>query len=251
MKEKAVGLQKLKFSKLNSSKVMTKIFLTITLLLLIAGESFSQKENPLIRQGNKQYQEGKFKEAEIDYRKALERTPGSVKGSFNLGNSLYRQENYEEAVRNFADAARLIDEKDEAGKSAALHNLGNTLLKNGKLEESIEAYKQAMRLNPADEDTRYNLAYAMNQLQHQQQQQQQNKDDKSDKDDKKDEKDQKENQPKDQDQQQKDQPRDKQQISKQDAERMLEALKNDEQKTLEKVNQQKVKASAVQIEKDW
>ena len=230
---------------------MTKILLTITLLLLIAGDGFAQKENPLIRQGNKQYEEGKFKEAEIDYRKALERTPGSVKGSFNLGNSLYRQENYEEATRNFADAARLIKETDETGRSAALHNLGNTLLKSGKLEESIEAYKQAMRLNPADEDTRYNLAYAMNQLQQQQQQQQQNKDDKSDKDDKKDEKDQKDSQPQDSDQQQKDQPRDKQQISKQDAERMLEALKNDEQKTLEKVNQQKVKASAVQIEKDW
>lgn len=229
---------------------MTKIFLTIAMLLLVAGESFAQKENPLIRQGNKQYQEGKFKEAEIDYRKALERTPGSVKGSFNLGNSLYKQENYEEATRNFADAARLIKETDETGRSAALHNLGNTLLKSGKLEESIEAYKQAMRLNPADEDTRYNLAYAMNQLQ-QQQQQQQNKDDKSDKDDKKDDKDQKDSQPQDQDQQQKDQLRDKQQISKQDAERMLEALKNDEQKTLEKVNQQKVKASAVQIEKDW
>lgn len=229
---------------------MTKIFLTIAMLLLVAGESFAQKENPLIRQGNKQYEEGKFKEAEIDYRKALERTPGSVKGSFNLGNSLYKQENYEEATRNFADAARLIKETDETGRSAALHNLGNTLLKSGKLEESIEAYKQAMRLNPADEDTRYNLAYAMNQLQ-QQQQQQQNKDDKSDKDDKKDDKDQKDSQPQDQDQQQKDQPRDKQQISKQDAERMLEALKNDEQKTLEKVNQQKVKASAVQIEKDW
>ncbi|KAF0201829.1 MAG: tetratricopeptide repeat [Bacteroidetes bacterium] len=229
---------------------MTKIFLTIAMLLLVTGESFAQKENPLIRQGNKQYQEGKFKEAEIDYRKALERTPGSVKGSFNLGNSLYKQENYEEATRNFADAARLIKETDETGRSAALHNLGNTLLKSGKLEESIEAYKQAMRLNPADEDTRYNLAYAMNQLQ-QQQQQQQNKDEKSDEDDKKDEKDQKDSQPQDQDQQQKDQPRDKQQISKQDAERMLEALKNDEQKTLEKVNQQKVKASAVQIEKDW
>lgn len=230
---------------------MTKILLTITLLLLIAGDGFAQKENPLIRQGNKQYEEGKFKEAEIDYRKALERTPGSVKGSYNLGNSLYRQENYEEATRNFADAARLIDDKDEAGKSAALHNLGNTLLKNGKLEESIEAYKQALRYNPADEDTRYNLAYAMNQLQQQQQQQQQNKDDKSDKDDKKDEKDQKDSQPQDSDQQQKEEPRDKPQISKQDAERMLEALKNDEQKTLEKVNQQKVKSSAVQIEKDW
>lgn len=218
---------------------------------IFAGNLMAQKENPFIRQGNKQYQSGKFKEAEIDYRKALEKKPGSVKGSYNLGNALYRQENYEEATRNFAEAERLIKDADVRDKSAALHNLGNTLLKDKKLKESIEAYKQALRLNPDDDDTRYNLAFAMKQLQQQQQQQQQNnKDNKDDKNDDKKEQNQQENKPNDQ-QQKKEQNREKPQISKQDAERMLEALKNDEQKTLDKVNQQKVKATGVQIEKDW
>ncbi len=231
---------------------MNKIISLLFLIMLFASPTFAQKENPLIRQGNKQYEEGKYKEAEIDYRKAIEQKPGSVKGSYNLGNSLYRQENYDEAIRNFSDADRLMKDADASQRAATMHNLGNSLLKGGKLQESVEAYKQALRLNPKDEDTRYNLAYAMKQMQQQQQQQQNQdqKDDQKDKNDKKDQQNQQDNPSQSKDEQ-KDKPKDKPQISKQDAERMLQALKNDEQKTLEKVNQQKVKGTAVQIEKDW
>jgi tetratricopeptide (TPR) repeat protein len=253
MNERAVGRKKLKYFTLNQVNTMYKIITLLFLIILFASPIFAQKENPLIRQGNKQYEEGKYKEAEIDYRKAIEQKPGSVKGSYNLGNSLYRQENYDEAIRSFSDAGSLMKDANATTKAANLHNLGNSLLKGGKLQESIEAYKQSLRLNPKDEDTRYNLAYAMKQLQQQQQQQQQNqdkKDDQKDKNDQKDQQDQQNNPSQDKDEQ-KDKPKEKPQISKQDAERMLQALKNDEQKTLEKVNQQKVKGTAVQIEKDW
>lgn len=231
------------------NKIITLFFLT----MLFASPTFAQNENPLIRKGNKLYEEGKYKDAEIDYRKAIEQKPGSVKGAYNLGNSLYRQENYDEAIRNFSDAGRLMKDLDTSQKAATFHNLGNALLKGGKLEESIEAYKQSLRLNPKDEDTRYNLAYAMKQLKQQQQQQQQNQDNKDDQKDKNDQKDQQnqQNNPSQDKDEQKDKPKEKPQISKQDAERMLQALKNDEQKTLEKVNQQKVKGTTVEIEKDW
>ena len=230
---------------------MYKISILLFLHLMLANVVLAQQENPFIRQGNKQYEEGKYKEAEIDYRKALEKKPLSAKSSYNLGNSLYRQENYEDAMRNFSDAGRMMKDTDVKNRAASLHNLGNALLKGEKLEESIEAYKQALRLNPKDEDTRYNLAYALNQQQQQQQQQQQGGDDKQDnKDEDKEEQNQQGDQSQDQDQQ-KDKPREKPQISKQDAERMLQALENDEQKTLEKVNQQKAKGTPVVIEKDW
>lgn len=229
-------------------KTKTAIFIAFFFLAFSFG--FAQNENPFIRKGNKLYKEGKFSESEIEYRKALEKNQKSAKGTYNLGSSLYRQENYEESARHFMEAAQRLNAKDAAGRSAAMHNLGNSLLKGGKLQESIEAYKQALRLNPNDEDTRYNLAYAMKQLQ-QQQQNQQNQDNKDKNEDKNKEQEQKQNEPQKQDQQQKEQPREKPQISKQDAERMLEALKNDEQKTLDKVKQQKMKATPVQVEKDW
>lgn len=222
------------------------------LFIIAVSEVSAQKDSPFIRKGNKLYDEGKFKDAEIDYRKAMELAPQSFKGEFNLGNSLYKQKNWEEASKNYLNSAGKMKPDDLAGKAAVYHNLGNTMFKAEKYQESIDAYKQSLRLNPADEDTRYNLSYAMKKLnQQQQQQQQQKKDDKKD-----DNKDKKDKQQQNQSQDQQDKPQDKQeqqkqQISKQAAERMLQALKNDEQKTIDKVKKQKVKPVQVQIEKDW
>lgn len=230
---------------------MKQLIVLILVLLIWSVNLTAQSDSPLIRDGNKQYKEGKFKEAEIDYRKAMQNAPKSHKGEYNLGNSLYRQNNWEEAGRSYLNSAEKMKEKDVEQKAAALHNLGNSMLKAEKYAEGIEAYKQSLRLNPSDQDTRYNLSYAMRKLQQQQQQQQQKSD--QNKDDKQDNKDkQQENQPQDQNNQQDDkQQQQKQQISKQDAERMLQALKNDEQKTIDKVKKQKVKPVQVQVEKDW
>lgn len=229
-------------------KKSTLIILFLTLLI----QAFGQSERGMIRQGNKLFEDKKFNDAEIEYRKAIEKAAQtSVKGSYNLGNALYKQEKYEEAVNSMSTANALIKSDNPTLKAEALYNLGNALLKAEKLPESIDAYKQSLRLNPADNDTRYNLAYAMRKQQ-QQQQQQQSGDNKEDKD-KKDDKNQDQNQQSEQsqDQQEKEQQQQKPQISKQDAERMLQALKNDEQKTLDKVNRQKVKATNVTVEKDW
>jgi len=232
---------------------MKSLILVPFLFVIAVTEVSAQKDSPFIRKGNKFYEEGKFKDAEIDYRKAMEKAPKSFKGEFNLGNSLYKQKNWEEASKNFLNSADKMKPDDKAGKAAVYHNLGNTMFKAEKFQESIDAYKQSLRLNPADEDTRYNLSYAMKKLtqQQQQQQQQQKKDNKKD-----DNKDNKDKQQQNQSQDQQDQPQDKQdqqkqQISKQAAERMLQALKNDEQKTIDKVKKQKIKPVQVQIEKDW
>ncbi|MCK7528269.1 MAG: tetratricopeptide repeat protein [Ignavibacteriales bacterium] len=37
-------------------------------------------------------------------------------------------------------------------------------LKSNKLEESVEAYKTALKFNPNDQDTKYNLSYALEML---------------------------------------------------------------------------------------
>ncbi len=222
------------------------------LALFSAASIYAQKENPLIRSGNKLYGQGKFKDAEISYRKALESSPKSTRSEYNLGSSLYRQKEWEEAGKSYLSAAGRMKDSDAAAKAAALHNLGNTMVKAEKYAEGIEAYKQALRLNPADQDTRYNLSYAMRKMQQQQQQQQQNDQNKEDKKDKQDQQQNQQQQPQDQnDQQQQNQQQQKQQISKQDAERMLQALKNDEQKTMDKVKKQKAKPVQVQVEKDW
>jgi Ca-activated chloride channel homolog len=216
-------------------------------LVLFSCSVFAQKEYNLLRQGNKKYDQGKYKEAEMDYRKALEKKKDSYKGQFNLGASVYKQQNWDESSRIFGSLAESSTDKKQ--QANALHNLGNTYLESKQYDKSIQAFQNALLKNPGDKDTKYNLEYAMQMLKKQQEQQQQNQKNK-DNQDKKDKKDQnKEQQNKDQNQNKNQQ--DQKKISKEDADRMLEALKNNEKKTLAKLNKEKKTTAGVVIEKDW
>jgi tetratricopeptide (TPR) repeat protein len=225
-----------------------KITIIIMLLFLAGLNSYSQKENGLLRQGNREFEKGDYKEAEKDYRKALELNKESVKGQFNLGAAVYKNNNLEEAAKIYSNLAE--KNKDRELQSKVYHNLGNSYLQSKEYEKSILSYKNALINDPKNLDTKYNLEYAKMMLKKQQQQQQQNKDDKKDdKKDQKDKQDQNKDQNKNQDQQKP--PQDQKKISKDDAERMLEALKNDEKKTMQKVKKQKAKVQVTGIEKDW
>ena len=223
----------------------------ITFLILPGAVAFGQKENTLLRQGNRQFEKGNFKEAEKDYRKALEMNKESVKGQFNLGAAVYRNNNFEESAKIYTNLAE--KNQDRAVQSKIFHNLGNSYLQSKEYEKSINAYKNALMNNPKDIDTKYNLEYAKMMLKkQQQQQQQQNKDNKDKKDDKKDQQDKKDqNKDQNNDKNQQKPPQDQKKISKDDAERMLEALKNDEKKTMQKVKKQQAKVQVTGIEKDW
>jgi len=214
--------------------VMEKRYLCLLVLLLIHFSTVeAQRENRFIRKGTKEYESNKYNEAEIAFRKALEKNPSSAVSQYNLGNSLYKQNNLEESVKAWSSLANRSDLSSQ-NSAHVWHNIGNAFLKSKKYNEAIEAYKNALRLNPKDEDTRYNLSYALRMAKKQDQQKQ---------------KDQQK-----QDQQKQDQQKDHQkpqEISKQDAERMLEAMKNAEQKTLEKLKKEKKAIVTEKPEKDW
>ena len=228
--------------------------------------SFAQKSSyKLITDGNAQYNQKKYPDAEVEYRKSLITGKNLKEGNYNLGNSYFKQGKYDEAVKQFESVGGMKDLSSEE-KAKVYHNLGNSFVKDKKYEESIGAYKNALKANPKDNDTRYNLAYAQSMLQQQQQNKNKNnKDDKNkdqkDKDkkdqEKKDNKENKEN--KDQqkesekDQDKKDQDKNSQaqkdKISKDDADKILQALNNDEKKTQKKMNIKQ--PSKVSIEKQW
>ncbi len=224
----------------------------------------AQQEKKLIHEGNKQYENKKFGEAEKEYSKALNKNKDSYKGAFNLGDAYYQQGKYEQAAEQFQLLTHRATSKDTLSK--AYHNLGNALLKSKKYEEGVNAYKNALKNNPNDEETRYNLAYAQQMLKQQQQQQNKDKknedkkDDKENKDnkdqqnkDKNDEKDKKENKEQDKKEENKDNKQEekpkKEEISKEDANRLLDALQNDEKNLQDK--RKKAKGIKVDIEKDW
>jgi tetratricopeptide (TPR) repeat protein len=263
-----------------------KYLLIGTYLLLstlsLSAQLLVDESRQRVREGNQFYESGQFVEAEVSYRKAENAKAGQEKGAFNLGNALYQQGRFQEAAGQFARAASLTE--DRLTQAEAYHNLGNAHLKQAQqvqakedpgqaLQQSIEAYKQALRRNPSDEETRYNLAYAMQLLKQEQQQNQQKQDqDKDQQGDQDQNKDQDSDQQKDQDQQDQDQENDQekqkqdqptdedkeakkeareQQMSPQEIEQMLEALRYQEQKLREDMQRQQTKAKQGKVEKDW
>jgi Ca-activated chloride channel family protein len=145
---------------------------------------------------------------------------------------------------------------DTGLKARSLHNLGNCSMEKKEYEDAVKAYKQALRLNPADKDTKYNLAYANAKLKDKQQnkpdQNKQNKDNKQDQD----KKDQQNKDQQKKDQQGKDDKGDQKDkkgggMSKEQTEKLLQALKAEEQKTQEKMQKKMVKPQDVKLEKDW
>lgn len=212
-------------------------------ILCMAFPALAQEENVYIREGNKHYKSNRFTEAEISYRKGLLKNPKSVEATYNLGNALFRQEKYAEALEQYQKVVpteKITKEK----LAAALHNTGNSLLMQHKVAESIEAYKNALRVNPHDDETRYNLALAQYLLR--------NQDDNQNQDQKQDQQPEPDEQ---QNQQQKDDSREERQpqpndMSKERAEQILEALMQDEKDTMEKAQKQP-KSSRRVVEKDW
>ena len=234
------------------------------LLLLAAGTAAGQKypERRDIRSGNKFCGKAEYSEAEISYRKALEKQPDSYEANFNLADALYKQKRYDEAAglneQLAADSARL----DNA--ASAYFNQGNALFQQRKLQEALEAYKNSLRLNPADMEAKFNYAYTKNcstktktirtrtiktRDQNKDNRNDQNKNDKNDpnqnpdKDQNKDNPDnnQNGNDPDKQDQQP---PSGGQQppqgsMSREEAERMLDAVQGSEDKTKKKVDEKK------------
>ena len=149
---------------------MVKILITLIAAVVISFPSVAQQERKFIREGNDLFDKQDFEKAEVEYRKALDTEVKSYEGAFNLGDALYKQKKFDEALQQFQSLAQ--NEKDKEKLGELYHNIGNTLLAMEKTDESIEAYKNSLRNRPASEQTKYNLEFAR----HKQQQDQQNQD---------------------------------------------------------------------------
>jgi Ca-activated chloride channel family protein len=234
----------------------------IILSFLMSFNSFAQNKKSFLRDGNKLYADSSYNEAEMQYRKSLEKDQDYFNASFNLADAVYKQERYEESSALF-DALK-DNAPTETDLAKVYHNLGNSLVKEQKLEEAIDAYKSSLRINPKDKDTRHNLAITHKQKQ---QQEQENKDEnKENKDEQEQDKDgenkeeKKENKEQEQNQENKEQQEEKkeskpeekkEEMSKETAEKMLEAIQQKEKELQEELQKKKVKGKRVKVLKDW
>lgn len=223
------------------------------LMLLLAMSASAQTDRQYIRQGNRLFHRGDYANAEVSYRKALEKNPKNPQATFNLGNALMAQKKDSAAVEQFQSATRL--ESNPLRKAQAFHNIGVICQTHKMYGEAIEAYKNSLRLNPNDDESRYNLVLCKHQKKKQDQnkQNQQGNDDKN-KDDKKDQQKQDQNKDKQdkQDQnkdQQKEQP--KPQMSKENAEQLLNAAIQNEKQTQDKMKKAQQQPQRRKVQKNW
>ncbi|MFN8274554.1 MAG: tetratricopeptide repeat protein [Flavobacteriaceae bacterium] len=252
--------------------MMKQLFIYGLFFLSLAG--FAQKKDKHLTQGNDDFSDKSYSSAEAEYRQSLAQNQANTAAAYNLGNSIYRQNQPAEAKYSFAKAVKSAQTKEQ--KYQAYHNLGNSLMQEKDYSGAVEAYKNALRNNPSDEQTRYNFALAKKMLKdnppkqdkkddkkenkkdNKQDQKKQDQDKKDDpkQDQNKDQKDKKEgNQDKKDDQGNQDQPNQPKPkpggISKERLQNLLDAVNNEEKKIQDKVNAKKVKGRPVQTEKDW
>lgn len=232
---------------------------------------FAQKQvRSAIREGNSLFNKEAFLDSEISYRKALEISPVDSIATFNLGNSLFRQQDEEkikESLNHYMSTAQVAQKsgnKDLAAK--AYYNAGDVMMAAQQYDKAIQLFKQSLKNNPLDHEARYNLILAQKLLQQQQQdqnqdqqnqdqqkdQQQQQQQDQQQQDQNQDQQDQDQQQDQNQQQQDQQQQQSQQQMSKEQAEAILNANNRDEKDTQQKVQQklmQQVKRK--QTNRDW
>ena len=133
-----------------------------------------------LRYGNRMYRDSLYDKAEVSYRKAIELNPSSAEAIYNLGNALLMQTKTKEALEQYQIAAKMEQTKPRMAQT--YHNAGVVLQGQQQFAEAIEMYKQALRNNPADNETRYNLALSQYQLKNNPDQDNQDNQDNQDKD---------------------------------------------------------------------
>lgn len=247
-------------------------FLVGSLQLNLGGQAAMQG-----RAGNSHLKVDEFEEASAAYQNGLNAYANgrSVDDTYfglqnNLGVSLFRQDNFEQAQAAF-DAA-LAHAPSDIQRARAAYNAGNTAFNQQAAEAALAHYQNALLANPDDQDAKFNFEYVKRWIQQQEQQDQQQNNDEEQDNQEQDQNQENQQGQQQQDEQQPDQQQESEQqqpqqseeenqsdaqpqesrdtqLTRQQAEQILEALENEEQELLRQV--QKVQGVRRRVAKDW
>lgn len=223
-------------------------FFSIVMCVLLSGASlFAQEDKKDVRRGNKDYRKSNFKEAEIDYRKALLKDSTSFAATYDLANALYSQKDYEGAANTLEKLSNSAPESQYADRY--FFNKGNVSLQKKDYKTAVDDFKQALLRDPGDLQAKESYIYAKKMLENQKNggEGESNKDQQN--------QDQQQNQqPSDgqQDKQEGEGQAQQQQISVQQAQQILKAIQAKEKETQEKVEKAKAQnEKSRQKDKNW
>lgn len=224
----------------------------LAVMLFFATTAAAQNDRTLIRQGNRAYRAQKWVQAETAYRKALSKNRNNPQAVYNLGCALMEQRKDSAAISYLNQAGQM--EKSKIRKAMCYHNLGVIMQTHQQYGQAIEAYKQALRNNPADNETRYNLALCKKLLKNNPQKNNQNN--KNNKDKNKDKNKNKDKQKQNKDKRNKNQNQQKpnpqkNEMSKDNAEQLLNSAIQQEKATKQKLRKAMGAPRSKTLQKNW
>ena len=228
-------------------------FFSIVMCVLLSGASlFAQEDKKDVRRGNKDYRKSNFKEAEIDYRKALLKDSTSFAATYDLANALYSQKDYEGAANTLEKLSNSAPESQYADRY--YFNKGNVSLQKKDYQTAVDDFKQALLRDPGDLKAKESYIYAKKMLENQENggEGESNKDQQNQ--DQQNQDQQQNQQPSDgqQDKQEGEGQAQQQQISVQQAQQILKAIQAKEKETQEKVEKAKAQnEKSRQKDKNW
>ena len=244
---------------------MKRLINILLLLCAVSAGLSAQTDRREVRAGNRKFKKGDYKEAEIDYRKAVVKDSLSVAGAYNLASTLYKQEDWEGADKSLQSIKDVAPATENAARWH--YNCGDVALQKKDYAAAVKAFREALLLTPNDLDAKENYIYAKKMLQNQQnggggqnqdqnqdqQDQQQNQDQQDQQDQQQDQNQQnQQDQNQDQNQDQQQQQQQEQKISPQQAQQMLKAIQAKEKETQDKVKKEKAEMlKSRQKEKNW
>ena len=149
---------------------MVRILLVVYSFVFMIPVSAQVSSDVHTHRGNQSFEKGDFDDASYHYLKTLEDKSDDFRAQYNLGNTLYKKNQYSDAVSTYQKALKNAKTKEQ--KTAALYNLGNAYYKNKQQKEAVDSYKQALKLDPNNQTILKNLQIALQKKDSKQQQEQ-------------------------------------------------------------------------------
>ena len=170
------------------SRSISFIGMAMLLFTLLLAQSLPLSGSP--QKAGDLYEKGEFEKAGNEYRESIDKNPEDSRLYYNLGASLYRSADYDQAQEALDKA---LASENLSLQESAFYNLGNTHYRMGESqlennpqetialwEQGLKDYENAINLNSEDEDAKFNHAFLKKrlvELKKQQQQQQQEQED--------------------------------------------------------------------------
>ena len=158
------------FIPVNSGKRTAKL-LGILLLIMIGSPSpgFADSTAGAVRKGNEAYEKGDYPAALKFFIDAQLKEPDNPDIYYNIGNSQYKLEEYDAAVKSYRQA---IKSKDSSLQQKARYNMGNAMVRLKRLKEAVSEYESALKIDSEDREAKENLEFVKKMMEAQKQQQQ-------------------------------------------------------------------------------